>query len=602
MPRPAPPDPLRQAATLLARGRAADALPAIQRAVRLNGRDPNALNLAAGCHLQLGRPDEALVFAKRAVKRAPGHAGFQRNLGLILAALGRLEDAVAALRRAARLDGADPRIRHDLATALNKLGSAHLDAERVDRAARAYREAAELRPETPGYRVNLARALARRGDAQEATALLRPLAEAGLPDAWIALADIAYAAARFEDARAAFERARALAPLPPEALSNYGLVLDRLGDPWAGEAPIRAALAAQPERASFQAVLANILASQCRFTAAIDAHDRALALAPDEPSHRYNRAHALLAVGRWREGWADYMLREMLEPDIAAERRRLPDDLRGRRVVIRGEQGIGDELCFLRFAPALADRGAELVFAVAEKMRGLYAGQSLAAVRGYEAADDPRAEPRALKLYAGDLPFLLGAETIPPPLPLAPSPEALDWARARLAPLRARGRPIIGVTWRAGRTLRQVEMSVLYKAVPMERLASVLKPLDVSVAVLQRHPEPGEIEQLTTLLGRPVLDLTALNEDLVRMAGVLALLDDYVAVSNTNMHIRESLGGRISRIVVATALYTWGEAGSVSPWFPNSLAYRRDADGGWDGPLDRLARDLARAHGADGPA
>lgn len=595
-----PADPmalLRQAAALLAQGRADQALPAARAALGVDPRHPDALNLAAACHYQLGQPGEALPLARRAAKRAPGHAGIRRNLGLIQAALGKLDEAVASLRRARHLDGADPRIRHDLATALNKLGTAHLEAGRPGPAARAYRDAMALMPETLGYRLNLARALVRHGAAEEAEGLLREAAEAGAAEAWAALGDLSFHLGDLAEARARFDQARAMGHAEPEFLSNLASTLDRLGEPWLAEGPMRAALRADPDRASFHYNLGNILSHAGRFAEAIEPYDRALAREPDGPAFRYNRAHALLAAGRLREGWADYRDRDMTIPLDGFERAALPADLSGAAVVLRGEQGLGDELFFLRYAPALTARGARATFAVSPKLHGVLAGQSLGAVAGYEAAapDAP-----GLKLAVGDLPHLLGVDDVPAPLPL--SVGAADMARARAAldrPGRT-GRPAIGVTWRAGLKGEGPRKTLLYKEIAIERLAAILKPLAVDVAVLQRNPADGEVPALAEFLGRPVLDLSDANEDLALMAGVLALLDDYVAVSNTNVHIRESLGGRISRVLIATPFFSWGESGPASPWFPNAVAYRRDADGGWETALARLARDLARAHGAPG--
>jgi hypothetical protein len=83
-----------------------------------------------------------------------------------------------------------------------------------------------------------------------------------------------------------------------------------------------------------------------------------------------------------------------------------------------------------------------------------------------------------------------------------------------------------------------------------------------------------------------------LNENLEDMVALLAELDEYVGVSNTNMHLMAGLG-KTARVLVANPPeWRWMGAGDASPWFPGFRLYRQNQDGAWDGALDRLVTDL----------
>ncbi len=215
----------------------------------------------------------------------------------------------------------------------------------------------------------------------------------------------------------------------------------------------------------------------------------------------------------------------------------LPKKFHNKRIFVRRDQGLGDEIFLLRFAPELKKRGAKITYLADANIASIIARLPIIdrigrVGEGLEGVD--------IAVSVSDLPYLLemkSAENIPPPLPLAPEPERVERLDARLRKLGPA--PYIGVTWRAG-TLNKP--GAMFKVAPLEGLAQVLRGVDGTFLALQRKPEAGEIDQLSGGLGRPVHDFTALNEDLEEMLALLALMDEYVTVSNTNVHLRAGTG------------------------------------------------------------
>jgi hypothetical protein len=182
---------------------------------------------------------------------------------------------------------------------------------------------------------------------------------------------------------------------------------------------------------------------------------------------------------------------------------------------------------------------------------------------------------------------------LPPPLALTPLPERLEEMKERLS--RLGPPPYLGLTWRAGTAPEQQRGSVwlLHKEIPLDQFATALRGVNGTLLALQRNPLPGEIESLSAHAAMPVGDLTALNEDLEAMLALLALMDDYVGVSNTNMHLRAGTGRPARVLVPRPAEWRWMATGHASPWFPGFRLYRQHADGGWNEALARLRGDLA---------
>ena len=200
-----------------------------------------------------------------------------------------------------------------------------------------------------------------------------------------------------------------------------------------------------------------------------------------------------------------------------------------------------------------------------------------------------------LRLSVGDLPYVLGADdpgALPPSIDLTPAAEVESRIADQLAALGPP--PYIGVTWRAGTKGGE---RILFKEAPLEGIAAALKNTGGTVLAVQRAPEDGEVDALSAALGRTAHDLTALNDDLEAMLVLMGLLDAYVCVSNTNVHLRAARG-RVSHVLVPNPPeFRWMAEGAASPWFPGSHVYRQQISGDWETALDALTGDLARGLG-----
>ncbi|MGH6953026.1 MAG: hypothetical protein ACREGL_02520, partial [Alphaproteobacteria bacterium] len=132
-----------------------------------------------------------------------------------------------------------------------------------------------------------------------------------------------------------------------------------------------------------------------------------------------------------------------------------------------------------------------------------------------------------------------------------------------------------------------------YKAVPLDRLAAALAPSRATIVVVQRAPDREELGHLSAMLGRPVADMSAANDELEDALALVSLLDDYVTVSNTNVHLRAGAGGACRVLVPHPSEFRWMAAGDRSAWFPHAVVYRQHPGGDWSDALAGLAWDLA---------
>jgi len=499
--------------------------------------DFQLLQLAGAAAFRRGDFAAAGAYFHRATHASPVDAGTRNNLGQALRAEGKFAEARAAFWRALDLDTvfAEP------AMNLGLLAAADGDwASAVG----FYAQALTRRSNYGEAHFNWAIALERLGQAEGAVGHYR--------------------------------RALQFRPGYIMAINNLAALKDQEGSHGEAEALFRDGLAEATDIPELWSGLGSNQRAQGNLAGAREAYGRALALKPDFPECRWNLALVQLAegdfsTGEYGGGWSNYRYRP------SADRRRTPfpkAPFAPHRwpgpVDILGEQGLGDELFFLRFVRDLAGQGADIRYAPDPKLRTMLERLDFIKVVPAEDLTDG--------VSAADLPYLMAAEATPPSVRLDPDPAHLTAMAAKLAA--AGPGPYLGLTWRAG--LKQP--GSLYKEIPMQALAGAVRDWPGTLVNLQRGPGPGE-------QAPPGADFSACNDDLEDMLALMTLIDRVAGVSNTNMHLRGLVGGTAAVLVTNPAEYRWMGSGT-SPWFPDFHLYRQAADGSWAGALDGLRRAL----------
>jgi hypothetical protein len=391
-----------------------------------------------------------------------------------------------------------------------------------------------------------------------------------------------------------------LKPGYAEAHSNLGNTLKDLGRLDDAIASYRRALKIRPDYADAHNNLGSALQSIGQLNAALDSYRKAIELEPDHAEAHNSLGFALLITGQFSEGWKEYWWRIHPQerhnypvralPDNPLFTRMadelLPSNLQGIRIAILKDQGLGDELFFLRFTKELQKRGAWVAYVAYPQMASLIHRAKWVdyVTEKWEVIKDSH-----VALLVSDLPLVLGMTTgddIPLPIPLEVLPEKRQEITLRLASHRKASQPLIGITWRGGGD-KQRE-GFLLKEIPLKQLAVALREKQATFVIVQRNPQPGEIAAFEAALGQPVLDFSDLNNDLEGMLALMEQLDDYIGVSNTNMHLRASVGKTARVLVPHLQDFRWMAEGDSSPWFPGFTIYRRTAGNNWHIALKQL--------------
>lgn len=408
------------------------------------------------------------------------------------------------------------------------------------------------------------------GRLDEAGALYRAVLESDPANAIAThyLGMIDWTGGRLAEAEAKLRASIAADASIPDFHNNLALLEGNLGRNAASIAGFRRTLEVDPGYFEAWNNLGLALEDALQWSDAEGAYRNALQRSPRFAAARQNLARLLLCLGRFAEGWEHYRWRlhargVTAPPDPNAPR--LPASLAGRRFVLHGEQGVGDVLFFLRFAPELTRRGAQLAFRGDPRLHAMLQRTGHFALG---CANEGEAAPGLETIYVGDLPWLTGADDasrFPPALPLAPLADRREAMNRRLEA--AGPSPRIAITWRAGVAAKGATRAQVKEAVT-DWIAEQPRDRHATLVSVQRNPVAGAHEALESELGARLHDFSDANADLEDMLALMDLVDDYIGPSNTNTHLRAGVGRGQRVYVPDPPEWRWMVEGGTSPWYP----------------------------------
>ncbi len=246
---------------LLNSGRPDEAIAILQRITEIAPQDP-AAHFTLGAALRGRDPAQAEASYRRVVELHPDHAGALNNLGLLLKARGRLEEAVALFQRALLA-------KNDYMEALGNLADLYFELRNYQDAAACSAKAADLQPGQPLLHSRLAASLLELGRVEESIAACRRglnLHPAYVP-LWNDLGSALNLAGRLDEAEAAYREALRLNPQLAEVMCNLAVLLESRGEIDAAIALYRQAVALRPDLARIHSNLLYTL----HFSSAYDA-------------------------------------------------------------------------------------------------------------------------------------------------------------------------------------------------------------------------------------------------------------------------------------------------------------------------------------------
>jgi Tfp pilus assembly protein PilF len=463
----------------------------------------------------------------RVLGEDPDHPQALYQLGEIEALRQNNEHAAGLIERAISIKEDEPKYHYALGCVLQSSGQ--LSAA-IDR----YRRTLALAPSHVAARINLGCLLQHQSE-QEFSRSGR---------------DEGFGARGLDEAMSHFRAAAELAPQHPDGWINLGYAMARRRD----------------------------------FSSAVDCYDRALVIDPGLANARLNRSMALLAQGRYGEGWEDY---EWRWPATGYEKPAFPGAVEwdgsppgGKTILLYTEQGFGDAIQFVRFATEVAALGARVIVRCQPELRRL-----LQSTPGISAVFTPGEPAPEFDMHCAllSLPRLLRitSDTVPARIPYITADDAVaaPWrAMASAAPASVK----VGLVWAS----QSPNPDVALKSASLHAFAPLISVQQTCFYSLQL----GEAARQAP--GLPITDVTADIRDFADTAGLIESLDLTISVDTAVAHLAGAMGKPVWILLPHVPDWRWEPDSKVSKWYPTMRLYRQPRRGDWASLVSQVTKDL----------
>lgn len=550
--------------------------------------------------LTSGNDREAEGFFEAALRSDPQCHEALTRLGFLLL---KRRDSAAGLLMMARAVQAMP----CNAAAHNNLGVALGQAGDYGDALRAFARALELAPGHVQYLKNagLAAVEGRFFDQLEVFLDALPEDEQDKVDSLFLRGALHQGRDDWPAAEAAYRRAYGLCRAGTPDLGVFislGYVIFRQGRRQAAMDVWAEALALFPAQPLPRHNLATLLAEFGQKEEARRLVEQALQIDPDFHQTRLAYAGMLLAEGDYAQGWPMFESRLRMPPlanDFAhfdPVDRWTGQPLAGRSLLLFGEQGLGDQLQFVRYLALLhALAPGELILCCHPSLIPLFSAVDRATL--FVSLHDPL-PPFDYFCPLMSLPLIFNTQlaTIPaqPYLRAEPQRQA-DWAR-RLAATPGRR---VGLVWGGNprRQDKESERTDARRSITLAHYAPLWDIPGISFFSLQKGEPAAQIKDWP-MAERPLLDYTDELDDFADTAALLMNLDLVISVDTSVVHLAGGLGKPVWVLSRLDGCWRWLEGRADSPWYPSARIFRQAEYGDWSSVIGSVSSALATWRGA----
>jgi tetratricopeptide (TPR) repeat protein len=567
-------------------GRLTEAERTYRQILEIDSRHADSLHLLGMIAYQAGRHEAAIALIREAIAINPTQGAYHSNLGTIYHAQGNLREAALCYEHALTLQP-------DLAKTHYNLGTVLQAQEKLEGAAGCYERALALQP--------------------------------NLCEAHYNLGNILQAQGKLEAAVTRYEHALAIEPDKYEALHNLGNALQAQDKLQEAIACYEQTLAAKPDYEKAHFSLGSVLHSLGKLDEASARYRTALALQPDFAEAAFSESLAQLLQGEFAAGWRNYEKRWQTKEHTPTMRTYLQplwsgEKLATGRVLIWGEQGVGDEIMFAGLIPDAIRAGNRCILDCDARLKPLFSrsfsGANVEVVSSHGSGSDPGCDPElqfaepqiaehqvAAHLPCGSLPGLFRATHVAFAATTSPYLIADAAERERFRTRYADGRRLVGLAWytnnrKTGRT-RSIDLSLLaplFAPLFSPPFAPPLAQRDIRWISLQ-YGDHATLDDEAAAAGAPMLIDRSVNQfdDIDRFAAQIAAMDLVVTIDNSTAHLAGALGIPTWVLLPFAPDWRWLQGREDSPWYPSLRLFRQPRRGDWEAVVQSVRSALGSA-------
>ena len=593
----------------------------IDRAIKINDTAAPFHNNMGNAQRALGNLENAADSYSQALTIQPDDTGTLSNLGLTLTELGRSEEAIDCYRKALQIDPNILETNMRLGILLDKQGH-------VDDAIKYFKQAIIIKPDDADIYNFLAIALYKKKQFSEAEASIKMAISINPNEAnhhsylstiqlemknpegankschmalslnnqdilahnnlGVSLVEMD----RKEEAENSFRNALNIDPDYIESLSNLGELLLELNNHEEAIDCFRKAIKIDPDSAVYHHNLAYNLELKDNLDDAVNANHRALELDPEHRDAKVNLSISLLRLGQLKEGWEYYENRRSRDKKASLFPQPQWDGstLVGKRIILWGDQGLGDEVRYASIIPDLQKTGANITIECDKRLTDIFtrsfANATILPAPHGGAAKEPeqfdyqcplpglaRFFRNDYKSFANDGSGYLKAD-----------PALITFWKKRLKDIS--NRPKVGLSWNSPVTLP--DRIPCYASI--EELAPILNISGIDFVNLQSFESKENITEAKERFGTEIHTWDDLDNrnDLNGVAALTSCLDLVISFPTFSSELAGSLG--VPTICFVSHKDSFDELGSKDNiWYPNTHHVSKNRNEPWQPVLKEIS-------------
>lgn len=333
---------------------------------------------------------------------------------------------------------------------------------------------------------------------------------------------------------------------------------------------------------------------------AIELCDKGLALMNPEDekqqdaiaSAHWNKALALLSLGKWKEAWKEHHWRKKLK-DVWHPRNEIDAPLWDGNTVgtlyLHAEQGKGDEIMYLSMLKEVLPLAKRIVVEVNEAIADLVKLMDYPTVEVVTSQEEAKDIKFDAKYALGDLGYFFrnDAKDFDGKPYMNADPQRVEYYREELEKLGPG--PYVGIAWLGGTKTTKVHKRTV-------GLGKWNKLLDGITAVSLQHSEICEAE--ATKHGIPVFgDASRGKGSLAEQAALIEACDYVITVAQTVVHLAGALGKKTYVLVSDTPSWRYGVKTDKMPWYGSVKLIRQRKEQDWEKTIEYAHNLISKEQG-----
>jgi len=410
-------------------------------------------------------------------------------------------------------------------------------------------------------------------------------------DTYNTLSQILVKLKRYSEAEESLKIAIKIDPNNPILCNSLGVVYSKLKQEKLAQEYYRKGIKINPKLEVLYFNLAKSHTRRKEYKFAINFYNKVIEINPDFYDAYWNKSLVLLKLGNFEEGWELYNFRKLapyvknLVGNLEEVKWRKFDQLSGKSLLIRAEQGFGDSIQFIRFLFLFQYSNCHITFQVQPQLIPLFKNINFNCdVDLISLSNTPKEYD--YRCYLLTLPSLFKTSIQDLPIKenyICPdSQKRLTW----FSKIKSK-KMNIGFAISGSQTKRNSETRDISYLNFQDCMSSKFNWHSL-------HKEYKESDFQFMEFKKNIFNHQDLLTDFSETAALIDSLDLVITVDTAVAHLAGALGVETWVMLEFNNDFRWLEEKDFSPWYQSIKLYRQTTSGSWDNVIREIKGDLER--------